>query len=515
MEMAEDEDSIVVEDYLDDSVSGLSVRSGEEATTGAVNMVNAVSTTSTAEEVTEHSEESTVPQGDPDVATLSTLMSEVLDYSEELPILTTVSSQLSIESSPETFSEHNKQFFILSKAGKPIYSMHGTDELTTGYMGVIQTIVSYFEEQQLRSFRAGDTLFVVSVQDPLMLIAIDKLGQSEQQLRAQLDVLYAQILSTLTKSQISRAFKARPNFDLRQLLGGTEVFLKALTREMSRGSPSIMLGALECLRLKKRVRDKINNILLDSRIPSLLYGLIVADGRLVSVIRPRRHSLHPPDLYLVFSMLFNTNSFRGGGEHWAPICLPRFNSTGFLYAYINFIDGRDTALVLISPDKNAFFDLQQARHRIVERLEEQNLLEPIRQSLNRGRFKCVDLSVPLIRHFLYKSKMNVQYVMPSFEPHYYEPMMRQQLMNLYHQMHGAVHSKASHNSGLASSGNLKLFFTSRQNTTALAWVTPSFELYCVAGPTTTKDAVSQSVRQTVSWIKQQEERLFVIGGAVF
>lgn len=422
----------------------------------------------------------------------------------------------------DAFLGKKKQYFILSSAGKPIYSMNGSDELITGYMGIFQAIVSYFDispsangdatpvvenksgREQLKSVKAGNTLFVFSVEDPLILIAVDKLGESEYQLRAQLDVLYAQILSTLTKSQLAKVFRGRNNFDLRQLLGGTEVFLSALTREMSFGSPGILLGSLECLRLRKSARSKINNILIERRTKSLLYGMIVADSRLVSVIRPRRHSLHPPDLHLVFSMLFNTTSFSKGGEHWVPICLPKFNSTGFLYAYIYFFES-EVALVLISPDKNSFFEMRECKEQILKDLEQHELVLPITQSLHKGRFKNVDIPVPNVRHFLYKSKTNVQFLMPSFETHYYDTHERHKLMVLYHQLHGAVHTRQGH---------LKVYHTTRRNLSALAWVTPTFEIYCVTG-STTKEAISQSVKAIVSWVKHHEERLFVIGGAVF
>lgn len=470
-------------------------------------------------------------EADEQDADVSTLLSEVLDPDNDITSgngdtdartdnirdrddwWTLADPQVQDEDDVDSFLNECKHYFILSRSGKPIYTMHGTDEIVSGYMAIVQTIVSFFEDgdegEQLRSFTAGRALFVVAIEDPLILIAVDKLGQSEAQLRAQLNVLYAQILSTLTKSQISKAFQARSNFDLRHLLGGTEVFLNALTKEMSEGSPSILLGALECLRIRKTLRNKINNTLLDCRTPNLLYGMIIADSRLVSVIRPRRHSLHPPDLYLVFSMLFNTTAFRDGGEHWAPICLPRFNSFGFLYAYIHFF-ADDIALVLISPDKNAFFEMRQAKDNLMAQLDKQDLVEPVKHALVKGRFRSVDIPAPLIRHFLYKSKANVQFVMPSYETHFYDRHSRLRLMYLYHQLHRNVHSRP-----LAGGGSLKVFHTVRQNATALAWLTPSFELYCVTGAPTTKDAISQSVKQVVNWIKQQEERLFILGGGVF
>jgi hypothetical protein len=39
-----------------------------------------------------------------------------------------------------------KHFFILSTAGKPIYSRYGDDAIISAYMGVIQTIISFFED---------------------------------------------------------------------------------------------------------------------------------------------------------------------------------------------------------------------------------------------------------------------------------------------------------------------------------------------------------------------------------
>lgn len=62
---------------------------------------------------------------------------------------------------------------------------------------------------------------------------------------------------------------------------------------MINSDPGILLGALEVSKLRKGVREKINSALLGARHEDLLYGMIVAEGRLVSVIRPRRHSLHP------------------------------------------------------------------------------------------------------------------------------------------------------------------------------------------------------------------------------
>lgn len=233
-----------------------------------------------------------------------------------------------------------KHFLILSSAGKPIYNRYGDDNLISGYVGVIQTIISFYEgaNDRLKGWTAGDARFVVMTQGPLYLVAISKLGESDSQLGVQLEALYMQILSTLTLPNLTHLFSSRPSTDLRRPLQGTEPLLSALADSFTRGSPPTLLSALECLKVRKSHRQVINNTLLLKRCDALLYGLIVAGGRLVSVVRPRRHSLHPTDLQLIFNMLFEAEGIKaGGGESWIPLCLPGFNKNGYLYMYVSYI----------------------------------------------------------------------------------------------------------------------------------------------------------------------------------
>lgn len=82
-------------------------------------------------------------------------------------------------------------------------------------------------------------------------------------------------------------------------------------------------------------------------------------------------------------MIFEADGVKaGGGESWIPVCLPGFNSTGYLYMYVSFIDLNDesggvitdddtpkdesVAIVLISADKESFFQLQEMRNKLVE-----------------------------------------------------------------------------------------------------------------------------------------------------
>ncbi|KAI2633618.1 vacuolar fusion protein MON1 [Hypomontagnella submonticulosa] len=415
-----------------------------------------------------------------------------------------------------------KHFMILSSAGKPIYSRHGDLGLINSSMGVVQTIISFYEgaKNPLLGFTAGSTRFVVVTEGPLYFVAISRLGESDSQLRAQLDALYMQILSTLTLPTLTNIFANRPSTDLRKPLQGTESLLSSLADSFTRGSPSALLGALECLRLRKSHRHAINNAFLRTRTEKLLYGLIVAGGKLVSVIRPRRHSLHPSDLQLIFNMLFESGGIKaGGGENWIPLCLPAFNNRGYLYMYVSFLDvepesERDTsaaseeiAIILISPDKESFFALQQMRDDVVAELKKRGHIDIIKTAAQQGRPKMNDIAPGAhISHFLFKSRANVQFCMPSLLPTFSSLISHRRLMSLYHNLHSTIHAKHTH---------VKVLHCVGEDTTSLAWITPIFEFYCVAGPNASRTVITQGANKIIQWAKREEERLFIIGGGVF
>ncbi|CAM1506600.1 Fc.00g062410.m01.CDS01 [Cosmosporella sp. VM-42] len=421
-----------------------------------------------------------------------------------------------------------KHYMILSSAGKPIWSRHGDLSLINSSIGVVQTIISFYEEAKnpLQAFSAGNTRFIISIQGPLYFVAISKLGESDSQLRAQLEALYMQILSTLTFPTLTNIFVHRPSSDLRKPLQGTEMLLSSLADNFTKGSASALLGSLECLKLRKSQRHSINNTFLKLRANKLLYGLIVAGGRLVSVIRPRRHSLHPSDLQLIFNMLFEADGIKaGGGENWIPLCLPAFNNKGYLYMYVSFFDGvsgeqatssaateghstdDEIAMVLISADRESFFELKQMRDNVAQQLAKSGSLAIIRNAARLGRPKAAEIAPgSQVSHFLYKSRANVQFCMASLDPAFKELVDRRRLMSVYHELHASIHAKHSH---------LKVLHCVSEEATSLAWITPIFEFYCVAGPNVSRSTMTQGANKIIQWAKREEERLFIIGGGVF
>ena len=76
--------------------------------------------------------------------------------------------------------------------------------------------------------------------------------------------------------------------------------------------------------------------------------------------------LSSSDVHLIFNLVNASTSFRSA-ESWTPLCLPKFNDTGFLHAHVSYLPNDSPAcLLLISTDKEKFFALQECQQKIFE-----------------------------------------------------------------------------------------------------------------------------------------------------
>ncbi|KAF9127663.1 Vacuolar fusion protein mon1b [Mortierella sp. 14UC] len=406
------------------------------------------------------------------------------------------------------WTEHRKHFFILSSAGKPIYARYGDESRISSYMGVIQALISFFADNDdtLRCINAGEHRFVFLLKAPLYLVCVSRSGESESQLRDQLGYLYAQIISVLTQSQMTRIFEQRNNFDLRGLIGGTEIFLDSLGKLMNT-YPGFMLGAIQCLTMPRELRDKVGTVLGRAKCKPLLYALLVTPTQLITLLRPRTHSMHPADLHLIFNLLSGSTTFESS-ESWTPICLPKFNNKSFLHAYICYI-AKKVCMLLISPDKDSFFEMSNVKQKVVEGLEAGGMLASLENYAaagTRGGFSVGDTGIPGLRHFLYKSRTNVQFTMPELSEPYATSTARKRLLRQYQHMNERMHRKTR---------PLKLLFHVGEQETMLGWITSGFELYAVFGPLVSKSAVVLMSNKLLKWIRKQEDSLLILNSPSF
>jgi len=119
----------------------------------------------------------------------------------------------------------------------------------------------------------------------------------------------------------------------------------------------------------------------------LLYVLLLVNDKVVTLLRPRKHSIHPtgaftigrcvramacdsprlitltPDLHLLMNVLKSSPGLKSS-ETWLPLCLPKFNPNGFVYALIDYVK-ENIGLIFVSADREGFEQLQGWKRRVV------------------------------------------------------------------------------------------------------------------------------------------------------
>lgn len=114
-----------------------------------------------------------------------------------------------------------------------------------------------------------------------------------------------------------------------------------------------------------------------------------------------------------------------------------------------------------------------------------------------------DVGIPGLLHFIYKSRVQIQFTMPTLPPN--EPQAKR-LLALYRHLHSIVHTRKTH---------LKIFHYMSRRFSALVWVGTGFECYVVAEGRVGRGILARGARGVVRWVRTEEARLFVSGGVVF
>ncbi|OBS80250.1 hypothetical protein A6R68_21547 [Neotoma lepida] len=419
----------------------------------------------------------------------------------------------------EDWRSQRKHVFVLSEAGKPIYSRYGSVEALSATMGVMTALVSFVQSagDAIRAIYAEDHKLVFLQQGPLLLVAVSRTPQSAAQLRGELLAVHAQIVSTLTRASVARIFAHKQNYDLRRLLAGSERTLDRLLDSVEQDPGALLLGAVRCVPLARPLRDALGTLLRRCTAPGLALSVLAVGGRLITAAQERNVlaecRLDPADLQLLLDWV-GAPAF-AAGEAWAPVCLPRFNPDGFFYAYVARLDSMPVCLLLLGTNREAFHAMAACRRLVEDGMHNLGALRTLGEaaSFTNGpaasapAYSVQAVGAPGLRHFLYKPldipdqhRQLPQFTSPELEAPYSREEERQRLSDLYHRLHARLHS---------TSRPLRLIYHVAEKETLLAWVTSKFELYTCLSPLVTKAGAILVVTKLLRWVRKEEDRLFI------
>eukprot|EP01125_Pyxidicula_operculata_P008013 TRINITY_DN2703_c0_g1_i1.p1 TRINITY_DN2703_c0_g1~~TRINITY_DN2703_c0_g1_i1.p1 ORF type:complete len:418 (-),score=53.15 TRINITY_DN2703_c0_g1_i1:182-1435(-) len=406
-----------------------------------------------------------------------------------------------------------KHIFIFSNAGKPIYSKHLCDESKlAGVTGVLVAMIEFVSDRDdtIVSVNAGSHKIVFLLKPPIYCVMVADTTESNDQMIHQLEYIHSQIISFLTISA-HRILDDKPGFDLRNLLNGTDRCFNKLARSLDTGLPYI-LNALPCLRIPSNIRVFIGNCIQESREGEIFYVLLLARGKLVHIVRPKKHVLSPPDLHLIINFVTSSaQEFKQNELILAPLCLPSFNNTGFLHLFITYFTD-SVSLVLISPKAEDFPLVYQTQQKIYSTLKfhPNDILSRIHEAsvpCGSGSVKIHELGIPKLWHFIYKWTDRSQIIVPAFSVPYATLKDQKRLVRLYQEVIHSMHL-LKHNSH-------RFHYQRTESEILLGWITSGFEFYLCFNPTTTKTVAITSCNQLLKWIKQEEQSVFLVSSPVW
>jgi hypothetical protein len=412
--------------------------------------------------------------------------------------------------------KHAKHVMIFTFAGRPIFTRYGDENKLAAYMGVICAFITNFQRMgdSIKCFFAGNTKFVFLYRGPIYLVAISRTPESVRQLQIQLAASYEQFVSVLT-GNVSKMIEDRPNYDVRSLMGGTEMLINDIVN-ISESKPSFMLDAIQALRVKKEVRTRIFRALQKgAKSKNTVYSILLADGKLVSLYKTDKRNLFASDLSILSNFVTNSQSLRSS-ESWTPICLPKFADKGFLYAYVCYLTA-DICLIVITADAQDFAVAREGKLLVEEGLLYKDCLKDVIYAMHHQNWTVdsTDISCPDLRHFLYRTDVNhgstfVNQIVNPFPAHPFSSKLSQhQIFRRYQHLHDRASAYNCNEKRIMQAG-MSMYYEIHHDCTVFYWFRPDeFELYATYLPLVSKETVFIAANRILRWIKKEETSLFI------
>jgi SAM-dependent methyltransferase len=255
---------------------------------------------------------------------------------------------------------------IISEAGKPIFtrfpikvkfgllvqalrtSINRNNSLRLGEMQCLES------NKKIITFMTVGSITLMSICDRS---EYDGCGNAFVFARYRLEYVYAQLIMTLT-DQVQTMFQSNPSLDLQSTMISNSKLLRGMLDDMdaadstNKAAPYMVAAVSSLFPFSFKIRHRVSKALQSvAGRPenNAAFALLVAGDKLISIVQPPYpllHQLKTSDIHLILQFVAKQPGLTSS-ELWMPICLPRFNSSGFLYAYGKCVDDISKLTIII------------------------------------------------------------------------------------------------------------------------------------------------------------------------
>lgn len=184
--------------------------------------------------------------------------------------------------SPE-WAKQDLHLFIVTDAGKPIYTRYGTIPTVSPIMCSWYAICSLMESlhEELDHFRAGSSSFVFLRKHSFIFIAVSKTAIPVSCLFKQLNYLYLLFLSLFSEAVLTQ-ISQRPSIDFRLYSEPNRPTWNGVISNMSEDPAFIFVPSIPVLCVRPELRQLFSRSPTFSRLQSCKLSMLVKKNRVVA-----------------------------------------------------------------------------------------------------------------------------------------------------------------------------------------------------------------------------------------
>eukprot|EP00297_Palpitomonas_bilix_P008536 CAMPEP_0113867236 /NCGR_PEP_ID=MMETSP0780_2-20120614/309_1 /TAXON_ID=652834 /ORGANISM="Palpitomonas bilix" /LENGTH=453 /DNA_ID=CAMNT_0000852161 /DNA_START=174 /DNA_END=1535 /DNA_ORIENTATION=+ /assembly_acc=CAM_ASM_000599 len=418
----------------------------------------------------------------------------------------------------ETWRNHKKHFFILTSAGKPVYTRYGDESRLSDFFGIMIALSSFVEDShagdKLRFARAGRLSAVFLPRGALLYVAISRCREAVPVLARQLDYFHRLIVSTVS-SRVYDILTRQPSYDVRNVLGGTSNTFRSLMCRLSY-QPEAAFQAFSTLPLAPSHRDRIRDLLtgMKKESSSLVAAVILAEHKVVAVAQSRE-GITPEDLFTIVNFVNSSTSLRNSESSWTP------RHDAFLHAFVSFYTPV-VSITILTKDQRDVVALQEVGMRIKQEMSEgsPSLLDEVEKMHSTPL--TPPTSVPGATHALHFMVLrDNQVVLSSFPQQLDSQKKVKKLLRRYQHIAsvGRRFESVAGPVGLPKGGSRRPDMlwrvTSEFATLVHSTSTSEIEVFCTFPPTTSASDATLTAYAIEKWVKEHEDTLLTKKIATF
>lgn len=417
----------------------------------------------------------------------------------------------------DAWRKHKKHMFMLSIAGKPIYSRYGDEQQLSPFTATLSALLSFVvdADDTLRYFVAGERQFVFYVHGPIALVCICSTGEPRADLQRQMFHVYQQVALLLSSKTIMKFLHNRPGCDLRSLMSPSDFSLLDYVVHSCNHQLGAIFNAYQPLPLKKGTRDAIDGKVVEmaAKCKNILFTALFAGHELIHLGSQPRLALDPVDLQMLMNFVGSSKALRSN-RTWTPLCLPMLDDGAFVNGYIRSVIDTVT-LVIISPSRDSFYSINECADAIVDDLKKPSIMEEI---VAPQRIRIEQTGIHSLVHFAFVATGYRQVVAPEFPimPGRDNVSLQKRVYRAYKTLRANAEPAPVNLLSMAGNELGPHSFTYKMigGETFVLWTSKMFELYVAFSVVKSKSQAVSACNNIVSLILQDEEVNFITSNVI-